>query len=513
MLARKPFLCGGIPTTLDIRETLMLIKRTVGFILISIISLLISYGFNSYFFSLPERPPIDQKLLIFFLACALTFVIFFIWIDGLKIELKSFTPQFNFHSLRENVPGIFLTLLFILIYFYFGNALRDFGINQVDNLFDADVSSWIRRIASNDVKNFEMRGPHPFTYFIFRPFGLFLNTFTKNPVLSAILFNAVSGGLCVFVMWLFAKRQFQNKVYAFLMAALLGTSASHFFFGSVVETYIHSALALMFFFLLIQSNQSSTFGLVIASIFTFGITLTNFLQNVISFIVARPRLKDLIRFTGWTISISLILTYIHAIIYPASKLFFLIPNVENEDKFFLDILLLPEWHLVGRLMYLARTMLLYSVVAPKVFILTEEVGSTLPEFRFYKISPGTFHQTNYEGLGQVLVLIWAIMLATAGIVFLWRLISEKKLGLTFSLILCLLLNFLIHINYGQEVFLYSPDWTYALVLFTAFGLSPFAKNRFFQAGLLIFLVLLAYNQWHFMQIILQSLEKAATSIG
>lgn len=483
----------------------MLIKRTVGFILISAISLLLSYGFNSYFFNLSERPLIDQKLLIFFLTCALTFIIFFIWIDGFKIEFKSFVPQFNLNTLRENAPGIVLALLFILIYLHFGNALRSFSIKQVDNLFDADVSSWVRRIASNDVKDFEMRGPHPFTYFIFRPFGLFLNIFTRDPATSSILLNTIAGGLCVFLMWLFVKRQFHSKVYAFLMAALLGISASHLFFGSVVETYIYSALALIFFFLLIQSNQSSIFSLVIAGVFTFGITLTNLFQNLIGFIVARPRLRDLIRFAGWTISISLILTYIHAIIYPASKLFFLIPNVENEDKFFLDILLLPKWHIIGRLMYLARTMLLYSVVAPKVFILTEEVGSTLPEFRFYKISPGVFHQTNYEGLGQTLVLIWAIMLAVAGIVFLWRLFSEKKMEVTFSLLLCLLLNFFIHISYGQELFLYSPNWTYALIIFTAFGLSPFAKNRIFQAGLLLFLVLLAYNQGEFMGIILRSL--------
>jgi hypothetical protein len=383
----------------------------------------------------------------------------------------------------------------------------------VDNLFDADVWSWMQRIASPDVMDREMRGPHPFTYFIFQPFGRFLNIFTHDPTLSAIIFNVAAGGMCVFLMWLFVKRQFGSKMYAFLMAALLGLSTSHFFFGSVVETYIFSALSLLLFFLILQSKDSSIPTLVAGAVLTFGITLTNFIQGFFGFIVARPRLREIIRFAGWTLAVSLIFTYLHAAIYPASKLFFLASDLETEEKFFLDIVKTPHWFIIGRLMYLVRTMLLYSVVAPKVFSLTTEVGSTIPEFRFYWISVGTFHQTSYNGLGQILVILWALILAVSGIVFLWRLIRTRKVEITLSFLLCLLLNFLIYINYGQELFLYSPAWTYALILFTAFGLSSFAKNRFFQAGMFLFLTLLAYNQWQFMSTIVETLEQFMRSIS
>lgn len=139
---------------------------------------------------------------------------------------------------------------------------------------------------------------------------------------------------------------------------------------------------------------------------------------------------------------------------------------------------MPEWFIIGRLMYLVRTMLLYSVIAPKVFVLTDEVGSTIPEFRFYKISIGTFHQTSYDGLGQILVIIWALILTVSGIVFLWNLIRTRKLDLTFSLLLCLFVNFFVHVNYGQELFLYSPRLDVRPDPFHRLRVGSFARNRF-----------------------------------
>jgi len=488
------------------------VRKIAVFILIAALSLSISYTVNVNFLNLSARSEIDQKLTVFLLACALTYILFTLWADGAKVQWKWNPPRMTAASFIDNLPGFALAILFATAYLRFAVTLNNFGVGQVDNLFDADVGSWMRRISSADVRDFEMRGPHPFTYFIFQPFGRFLNLFTQDPAFSAILFNALAGGTCVFLAWLLVKRKFGSKIYAFLMASLLGASASHFALGSIIETYIYSALALILFCLLAVDEKSSLFSLAAAGVLTFGITLTNFIQNLAVFVVSRPRWREIVRFAGWTISISLLLTYLHAYIYPASKLFFLIPDVQNEDIFFFDVIAHRGWMLEGRILYLIRTLFLYSVVAPKVFILTDEVGSTIPEFRFYKISPGIFHQTNYDGLGQALVIVWALILAVSGLVFLWRLLRERRIELPLATLLCILFNFAIHINYGQELFLYSPDWTYALILFVAFGLSPFAKNRVFQAGMFVFVILLAYNQWQFMSAVLNSLEAYALTL-
>ncbi|MDP1546623.1 MAG: hypothetical protein Q8L87_11425 [Anaerolineales bacterium] len=482
-------------------------KKMAVFFLCGVCAALLSFGFNHFFMRLSERSDLDQALLLFFLSCSLTFILFSIWSDGIKagsLQLPD-VPALR-GKIRDNAAGLALSLFFFLIYLYLGSRFGEFTFSHTDNLFDADISSWTRRIADPGVKTFEMRGPHPFAYFILRPFGRALNLITGTPSLSALLLNAFAGGAGVFLAWLFIKRQFQNRMYAFLVAALLGTSASHAFFGAVVDTYIFSALALILFVYLIQPGGQSMVAPVMAGVLTFGITLTNFVQNFIAFVVVRPRLREIIRFAGWVVSISILLTYLHAAVYPSSKLFFLTPDIQNERKFFANILKSPDWRIAGRSVLMARTVLLYTVISPKPFALLEEVGSATPEFRFFKITPGTFHQSGYDGVGQFLVGVWMLMLVVAGLVFAWNLVRTRKADLSLSFVLCIAFNFGLHVFYGEEPFLYSSGWAYALIFFVAFGLAPFSRNRFFQAALALFLILLAYHQWQFFMSIFEVLD-------
>lgn len=166
---------------------------------------------------------------------------------------------------------------------------------------------------------------------------------------------------------------------------------------------------------------------------------------------------------------------------------------------------MPAWKATGRTIYLIRTVFLYTVIAPDVYILRDEVGSYIPEFNFFRLVPGTFSYSGYHGLGTVLVLIWGIMLLVAGVMFLWNLIRTRKLDVMLAFGLCVLFNLILHIDYGQELFLYSPDWAFALIFFAAFGLAPFRENRFFQISMSLFLIALAINQLHFMNIIINAL--------
>jgi hypothetical protein len=301
--------------------------------------------------------------------------------------------------------------------------------------------------------------------------------------------------------WMFIKRQFQDPIYALLIAGLLGLSTSHLFFGSIVESYIFSAATMIGFLLLLQMQNAPTGALVASSLLTFGITFTNFVQNFIGMAISRPRWKEIFRFTAWTISLAIILSLLHAAWYPSSKLFFLSSGIQREQGFSHSILSEPRWRAIGRIVLLIRTILLYTVIAPRPHVFTTEVGGTFPRFNFFKISPETFAFSNYAGLGKLLVLIWSIMLILASLNFMRKLIRTRKVDLSFAFVLSLLFNFALHIYYGYEFFLYSADWAYALIFFVAFSLSPLAKNRLFQAGMLVFLIMLAVNQYQFIQFI------------
>jgi len=460
---------------------------------------------------LSERSELDRGLLLFFLSCALTFIFYFLWAEGIKVDELRFQNLLpHMHVVRktiyDNAAGISLAFFFFLIYLYIGSQINQFTFSHTDNLFDADISSWTKRIADPDAWSLEMRGPHPFAYFIFRPFGWFLYFVTKDPSLAARLFNAGAGAAGVFLAWLFVQREFGNKVYAFLASALLGISASHFFFSSVVDTYIFSALALILFVYLAQGGRYSMSTLITSGVLTFGITLTNFVQNFIVFAISRPTLREIIRFAGWVIAVSVLLTYLHAAAYPASKLFFLTPDIQNEGKFFQDISESHYWKTTGRLVLLTRTVLLYTVISPQPYALLEEVGSATPELRFFKITPGVFHQSGYKGLGQFLAGMWLLALFAASLIFLWNLIRTRKINPSLAFILCIAFNFGLHTLYGEEPFLYSSGWAYALVFFVIFELAPFSRNRFFQAAFFLFLTLLAYHQWQFFESIFEILD-------
>jgi hypothetical protein len=485
------------------------VKLISRILLAGLAGFLFSLGFAFFFLDLFDRPRLDQALLLLLPTGALSWIIFSIiqmpkekLPSGLKFSMASADVS---AFIREHLAGLLLAFLFFCAYFYIGLRLNPIDLDTVDNFLDADNSAWMQRIADPDGGSLEMRGPHPFAYLIFRPFGLLLDLFTRNFAQAAILLNAFAGGLCVFLTWIYFKRHTQNAVYAFLIAGLLGLSTAHFFFGSVVETYIFSALFLILFFVLLQRNDSSMGSLIFVSLITFGITLTNFIQTLIGLVVTRPRIKEVIRFAGLTLSLGIILSLVHAALYPASKLFFLPADAQTEEEFAFSPVGEPSWRVIGRGILLIRTVFLYALIAPRPYVFVNEVGGTFPRFNFFKIAPETFSYSSYDGLGNLLILVWAILLFVAGMLFLIDLVRTRKVDIRLGLLLCVLFNFCLHLYYGYEPFLYSPDWAYALIFFTALSFAPLAGNRIFQTGLFLFLAGLVVNQVQFFQFIFNTI--------
>jgi hypothetical protein len=66
-------------------------------------------------------------------------------------------------------------------------------------------------------------------------------------------------------------------------------------------------------------------------------------------------------------------------------------------------------------------------------------------------------------------------------------------------------NFLLHMFYGTELFLYASFWTYALILFVALALAGFAGRQWFETILAVFLIILMINNFWFIFNILRAL--------
>jgi len=489
-------------------------KTFLRLFLSALAALFISLLFSVLFLRLTERSAADQALLVIIPGAALAYLFFSLSkesargaISALRLKPISLPPP------QEYAAGLILSLFFFAAYLHFGLQFNFGGSDTTDNFLDADNTPWALRIAAPEGHRLEMRGPHPFAYFVLRPPGRALAFLVSDETLAAILLNAFAGALCVFLAWAFMKRQSNRGVYALLIAALLGASASHFFFSAVVETYIFSAVALIGFALVAQKNPVSLRAPLAASLLTFGLTLTNFAQNFIAFSAVqfsnfhagKASFLRIFRFTALTLSLGVVLSAVHAAWYPSSALFFQLSGAGAEGEFSVSIVNEPQWRAAGRALLLARTLLLYTVVAPRPFVFGEEVGNWLPRFNFFKIVPQTYSYAAYDGMGQILVLAWAGLLLASAALFLWDLLRVRKIDLSLAFLLCLLFNFILHLNYGYEPFLYSPDWAYALVFFVGMTLAPFSKNRLFLSALLVFILLLAWNQIQFLQFILDTI--------
>ncbi len=482
--------------------------------------------FNVLFFDWLQRSRVDQILSLSALTVAFGFLAF-LWLEKRaeeKVALSFWDAASNFWRhwrgnlraseskkwgalLWDHLPGLVLAGAFFLIYFSMGQFYNQPDFTLRDNYLDADNSDWIQRIAEPDGYAQEMRVTHPFAFFIFRPLGWAATIFWHTPSLTALFLNSLAGALSVFLAWGFVKTLTGTRVYAFLLAGLLGLSTAHFFFAAIVESYIFSALTLIGFYLYLLVRKENTGMLIAISLLTFGITLTNFVQTFLGFVVTRFRGKDIFRFTGTVLSLGIILTFVHHLWYPSSKPFFLLSSSEGEGVFLFSIFTEPAWNLSGRLLLLARTMLLNSVIAPLPFVFLNDAEAAFPTFQFFTLSKlqGTYLYSEYNGVGKLLVALWLILLFVAGLSFLWNFARSRKADLAVAFCLCLLFNFVLHLIYGEQPFLYSPGWTFALIFFVAMGLRPFAQNRLFQLALLTFLVLLAYNQWQFFQFIKEAM--------
>ncbi len=393
--------------------------------------------------------------------------------------------------LRFYTPGLLLAAIFFITYFIFAETLNFPNHRTLDQYFDLDISAWLARLTTASPAEITdvVRAVHPAILLFLRPLVWFISLFLNEDRLhAAFLLHALTASACVFLAWRIVKRMTGRTVYALIFASLLGASASHLLLGSMLETYIYSALALLIFVTILQKEKLSLPATIPAGVLIFGITVTNLAQAVALYFVKRPRLKTISIFLLLVIGFGLILNALQVAIYPAAN--FLWPsNVRGEQAYQFD-LLESDWRMFGRLSLVTRAVALYGVVAPTPFILTEELGTPYPNFRTFEITIGEFHVAGYDGLADVTVKLWMGILLVGFLLFAWDWFKKNRSGLGFGLLMCLGFNLFLHIIYGDDPMLYSPDWIYALVLFLAIAFQGFANNKWFQLAAIGFLALM-----------------------
>jgi len=386
--------------------------------------------------------------------------------------------------IRENLPGLLLSALFFWLYLLIGSILNHPRFDVDDIFFDSDGFIWRFRLTSDQWQDFYWRSVHPLALLILRPSVNLLSMFLHGDTyFAAIVLTALAGAACVFLTWMFMKELLQNTAPALIMASLLGISTSHLIFGSLIETYIFLAATTLLFFVLIQKGNQSLPLLVSVGIATMGITLTNFAQTVIALFGTRPNIKSTFKYVFIVVVLVISLTLVSNLFYPNASPYFFVPSsfiAEEQNVRAISL---------NRAQALIRAFLFNNIVAPEPLLSHKDIPFT--QFRFYRAED--YKISAYATpLQSATGWTWSAFLGVAAIFFV-KDFKSRNMRLTFSLLGCVLFNLLIHLRYGKELFLYSPNWTYAIVLLLGISWKKLLVHKWFQILLIAFLLLLMLN--------------------
>lgn len=394
--------------------------------------------------------------------------------------------------LRENYHGLILFFLFTSGYFLIASILNKPDINTNNIYFSADSGSWYLRMATEDGWNTGTRAVHPFTHLLFRPLITLLSIFTGGSRFYAnLIIISVAGGGCVFLLWKIIQSVTENQIYAILSASLLGYSASHLIFASIIETYIFSTLFLLYFVWLVLKSKRN-YLLIATSVVTLGITITNIVQQALIFLFIQRNYKRLITIFALAIAFGICLNLISRFIYPVTEYFFIPQNLTGEQRFSQEIN-------SKRIGLLTENLFIYNIVAPQPYF---SIRNEMPRFNFLT---GTIQ--NYIWFGWPAIILWASVLILTLIHFFRHNYPAKDHYLLISMFACLFFNFLLHIGYGIEPFLYSPDWTYALIIMVLVILQNTAKHTWFVIMWLFLVMSIMVNNLWFLYLIARQASK------
>ncbi len=410
-----------------------------------------------------------------------------------------------FEFIRDNLPGVYASGMFFLINLIITRALNHAALNINTVLFESDAGPWMSILGSpaGDAVN---RSVHPLILITVRPLIRFVALFTADQWnLAAMIVVAAMSGLCVFMAWIFVKRAAGQSTYALIFAILLGSTATHLFFGSLTDTYVFGMTTLIFFLLLIQAKEDRFSILIPAGLLVFGITVTNIVQSVIGLFFNNFGFRRLVRFCVYILTAGIVLTAFASMVYPARQTFFFVPaDIAFEKTFIKPVYEAPAERLLERFKIVSRTMLLYGVVGPRPIEVIAHKDPR-PTIDLKTFDPPNKSYASYKSFANFPLVLWLVLLAGASVFFVKEFRSSRHLPLMLGLLGSLVFNFLLHMNYGTELFLYTPFWTYLLIFFVALAFANHSRRIWFQAVLMVFMLTLMANNFWFIFVILRGL--------
>ena len=391
---------------------------------------------------------------------------------------------------------------FFATYLYLGGAVARTGILHYFNaLFQADCPRAIADLTSADSDHFRS-AVHPLFVLFFNPVGVLLTHVTHSQELAARLLCSAFGAGTVVLAAAFFIVAGLRRMRAWLWASVLGWCGAQVFWASAPETFVFAGATIVLVSLVSLVRRDRILSSVAAGVLALGVVLTNLAQVVLLFGAGSEgrvgrRLFRIVLLCAGILTIGIGLSIAQRLLYPTSVWFF-VPAPYQEDVSYLARLDTPA-HAVERAALVAEHMLLFNLVVPRPQVgrihqtLTDEMVRNIRTLLPQRFPPPaiTFQVYSLKTMrreGVLAALVWVALLVSAAV----RASKSRLTAIQGALVLCLCFNAVLHFFYGDALFLYSLDWTFAVIASVALALGD-AGGRAGDLVLGALIVLLASN--------------------
>jgi hypothetical protein len=382
--------------------------------------------------------------------------------------------------------GAFYLLVGLLIH-----LAPDRPLYMRELLFEADIPRISYDITEPGAGHFRS-SIHPLFVLFANPIGYVIASLLGGrTMLGAIVTDCLFGALAGLVAFVLYWRMSGGDIArAALLALVTGLSMSRIFFSAIPETYALASLSLavtyLMFYTDLYERPLPTAAWITAGVFTFGVTITNFVQTGICFLVARCARVGVVRTAMPAVGMGLgvlvgtvALSAFQVWIYPTSEFFLRVPSVTQESRFLNPDLVQNPTEVLSELV--------------KNFVAVNVVGG-VP-----RAVPGdwTLPRLTFGGPWEFSVLGWAALTFWLAMIV-WR-FNRSLLGqhgyFYAGIGLCVLFNLAMHAVYFErtvviEYFIYSSNFTLA-VMTLVLGHWLYQRDRLSMGALGAFAVALA----------------------
>ena len=388
----------------------------------------------------------------------------------------SFRELFQISTRADVICFIALSMISLCFSLVLSSHAHPLFFEDVDVWYGSDIVRVFRNI-NPDNTLIHRTHTHPLFSIIFIPLTKVSLLIGLEVVQFGRLLIAASGSITCGALFVLLRSSQLSTMSSFIGVCIFLCSGAFIFWWSVIETFPIGGALISLVFLLIAVNLKSMTMWVFATPLTFGITVTNWVICIIGVFQTFSRIK--------AIQVLIIGLVMSAVLYALQNHYFqtnqgFVDQTISEQQF----LVFPEnAHQILHYskIYIKRAIVFISSPA----MVAQGYVELQPKGQFGLIY-GFF---NYSWVGWLGVLCWFVLILHGASNLLS---SRKNNDLANTLLTFIAFQFLLHLFYGDNPFLYCAHYVTSLVIVASFSLLG-SHSRAFQIIAIVFCICAFYS--------------------